>query len=136
MNLRSKMSLPPSKLQQLALLLANNCVRNNTVLEGYHLNGQLSNADMKRLNQDVANNVYTFLEYFLNGPKVDQLVFLATMFIHCPLNWDAPELNETWVQTVERFKQSEGRGMLISDENTDVVLEIVKALKKMPGRRG
>lgn len=129
----TKSQLPPSTLQHLALLLANNCVRNNTSLEGYHGNGQLSDADMKRLNQAVANNVYTFLEYLLNRSKVDQFVFLATMFTAYPYKWDIPELNERWVQVVEEYKQMEGRGMPVSDKHTNVLLAMVKELS---GRKG
>jgi hypothetical protein len=55
-------------LKRLALLIAVNCVR-NTVIEDYHSDGKLSDAEMKAFNQEVANKVYTFLHYLFQKSR-------------------------------------------------------------------
>ena len=79
-------------IKWMAKIVAVNCVR-NTVIEDYHANGQLSQDDMKAFNQQVCNNIYTFLTY-MGGPpeRFEKLMRVWGMWF--PHNWDDPELNE------------------------------------------
>jgi hypothetical protein len=95
--------MPPSDLKQLALLMAVNCVR-NTVIEDYHSDGKLSDAEMKAFNQEVANKIYTFLHY-LYLPGQDQEAFLNAMGMMYPNHWDQPELDSEFVEAANQFNK-------------------------------
>jgi hypothetical protein len=92
-----------SELKRLALLMAVNCVR-NTVIEDYHSDGKLSDAEMKALNQEVVNKIYTFLHYLFSGPEDDQATFLAAMGVMYPSEWDEPNLDADFTEAVNLFK--------------------------------
>jgi len=96
--------MPPSELKRLALLMAVNCVR-NTVIENYHADGKLSDEEMKVLNQEVANKIYTFLHYMTNKPPEDQTAFLSAMGMMYPSNWDQPKLDPDFVKSVNLVKK-------------------------------
>ncbi len=81
--------MPQSDLKRLALLMAVNCVR-NTVIEDYHSEGKLSDAEMKTFNQEVANKIYTFLHYLFKDSSEDQEAFLSSMGMMYPSGWDKP----------------------------------------------
>jgi hypothetical protein len=91
--------MPESDLKRLALLMAVNCVR-NTVIEDYHSHGKLSNAEMKTLNQEVANKIYTFLHYLFNHSSEDREAFLEAMAVMYPSNWHQPTLDADFVKAV------------------------------------
>jgi len=97
-----------SELKRLALLMAVNCVR-NTVIEDYHSAGKLSDAEMKALNQEVANKIYTFLHYLFNESREDQEAFLLAMGMMYPSGWDKPKLDADFVETVNLSKKMNNR---------------------------
>jgi hypothetical protein len=91
-------------VKRLALIMAVNCVR-NTVIEDYHSQGKLTQEEMKTFNKEVANKLYTFLEYLFNKPPADQQAFLSAMSIMYPTNWDQPKLDTEFVQAVKFLKE-------------------------------
>lgn len=97
-------SMRPSDLKRLALLMAVTCVR-NTVIEDYHADGKLSDEEMKRLNQEVANKIYTFLHYLFTDSPHDQAAFLSAMGMMYPSNWDQPKLDASFVESVKLVKK-------------------------------
>lgn len=84
--------------------MAVNCVR-NTVIEDYHSDGKLSDAEMKALNQEVANKIYTFLHYLFSNSSEDQEAFLNAMGMMYPSNWDQPKLDADFVKSVNLVKK-------------------------------
>ncbi len=115
--------------QQLALLMAVNCVR-NTVIENYHCGiipssktgdytdvkvvtpygeipwnelSRINDEEMKAFNKEVADKLYTFLEYEYN-PDYDQQKksFLERMQFMFPFNWDIPKINKPMIKGLER----------------------------------
>lgn len=96
--------MPPSDLKRLARLMVVNCVR-NTVIEDYHADGKLSDAEMKALNQEVANTIYTFLRYLFSDSPEDQEAFLNAMGMMYPSNWDQPKLDADFVQSISIVKK-------------------------------
>ena len=64
--------------KMLAKAMTINCVR-NTILEQYHLQGQLSDADMMAFNKVVVNRIYTFLDCLNNRSATERNLFLAKM---------------------------------------------------------
>lgn len=79
----------------LAKAMTINCVR-NTILERYHLQGQLSDDDMKAFNKVVVNRIYTFLDCLLNGSESEKDLFLGKMVSIAEgytVNWDALEFD-------------------------------------------
>ena len=87
--------------------MAVNCVR-NTVIENYHSDGKLSDAEMKALNQEVVNKIYTFLHYLFSGPEDDQAAFLAAMGVMYPSEWDEPKLDADFTDAVNLIKEMGG----------------------------
>jgi hypothetical protein len=96
--------MPESRLRELALLMAVNCVR-NTVIEDYHAQGKLSDAEMKSFNQEVANKLYTFLHFLFGKSPEDQQAFLSAMTMMYPSNWDKPKLDRSFVEVTKQFKK-------------------------------
>lgn len=92
------------ELKRLALLMAVNCVR-NTVIEDYHAQGKLTDEEMKAFNKEVANKLYTFLEYIFNKPLEDQQAFLSAMSIMYPANWDQPKLDSEFIKAAKFVKE-------------------------------
>lgn len=90
-------------LKTVALILAKYAVRDNTVLEEYHIAGKLSNPEMMALNKEVVNNLYTFLQILAN-PKYKeekkQLVANKDPF-YIPRDWDTPVFQE-WLVDILR----------------------------------
>jgi hypothetical protein len=82
-----------SEAKTLALIMAVNCVR-NTVIEDYHSEGKLTDQEMKAFNKEVADKLYTFLEY------------LYSMY---PTNWDQPALDPDLIKAAKLFKASQAR---------------------------
>jgi len=88
------------ELKDIARLMALACVR-NTVIENYQLNGQLSDEDMKVFNQQVVNNIYTFLHFLNNVPTPEREGFLQAWSPHFPKGWDEPEFSEQLSKCVQ-----------------------------------
>lgn len=97
-------SMPHSDLKGLALLIAVNCVR-NTIIEDFHSDGKLSDTEMKALNQEVTDKIYTFLYYLFEKPGEDQEAFLSAMGMMFPSNWDKPKLDADFVKAVDLVKK-------------------------------
>ncbi|HTU24756.1 MAG TPA: hypothetical protein VMF30_05135 [Pirellulales bacterium] len=95
--------MSPAETKRLALLIAVNCVR-NTCIEDYHADGKLSDPEMKALNREVANKIYTFLHYLFGDSVEDRQAFIGAMEMMYPSNWDQPELDADFVRVVRSFK--------------------------------
>ncbi len=108
-------------LKREALTMAVNCVR-NTVIEDYHAGivpqsktgdysdvkvvtpygeiawnelSRISDSEMKVFNKEVADKLYTYLEFLLNPKYEDkQQAFLKVCNIFYPHNWDEPKLDK------------------------------------------
>ena len=91
-------------LKRLALLIAVNCVR-NTVIENYHAQGKLNDSEMKAFNQEVANKIYTFLNFLLNKPDEDRDAFLGAMGWMYPSKWDQPRIDRDFADVVKLIKK-------------------------------
>jgi hypothetical protein len=96
--------LKPSSLKRLALLMSVNCVR-NTVIENYHAAGKIDDSEMKAFNLEVANKIYTFLQFLLLEPDEDRDAFLSAMGMMYPKNWDQPNVDRDFMETVKIAKR-------------------------------
>jgi hypothetical protein len=96
--------MKPSALKRLALLMAVNCVR-NTVIEDYHAQGKLNDAEMMAFNREVANKIYTFLLYMIERPAEDWDDFLGAMSWMYPRNWDQPKIDPDFAATMRMIKK-------------------------------
>ena len=116
-------------IKDLALLMANSCVR-NTVIEDYHSGisphtetgdysdvkvitpkgeipwselSRVNDSEMMALNIEVVDNIYTFLQYLLNPKFADQIeAFDEAMKWLMPQGWNEPQMNETVVKVVSQ----------------------------------
>lgn len=80
-------------IQTLALLLTCVCVR-NTILEEYHVQGKLSQSDIKALIKQVSDKLYTALEAILDPEfAAERKVFFTTLMHSFPYNWDLPQFD-------------------------------------------
>jgi hypothetical protein len=85
--------------QQLALVMAVTCVR-NTVLEDYHQQGKLTQDEMRDLNREVANKLYTFLTYLFGPPSVERTAFFRAAEQQYPTTWDPPRLDDDFLLAI------------------------------------
>lgn len=84
------------ELKMIALAMTLNCVR-NTVIEKYHCAGKISDAEMKALNKEVVNRIFTFLDTWLNRTEQERSLFLGEMVAGADpfvRTWDEPELDK------------------------------------------
>ena len=98
-----------------------NCVR-NTVIEKYHGEGKLSDADMKAFNKEVVNRIYTFLDTWLNRSDKERDLFLGTMAAQADgfvKTWDEPELDrnlwagaKTMKERIRQIQQCKGSHLM------------------------
>lgn len=86
-------------IKKIALLMAVTCVR-NTIIESYHDKGKITNEEMMAFNKEVANKLYTFLNFFFNPNTKESEVFAEMMERSYPSNWDTPELDERMMNEV------------------------------------
>ena len=100
-------SIPDATLKQLALSVAANCVR-NTVIEGYHARGSLSQEDMKQFNQEVANKLYTFLRILFNGSPNQTEALFKTLALLYPHNWDKPVIDKDLDKAIKFMLKNSG----------------------------
>ncbi len=89
--------------QEIALLMAMTCVR-NTVIEGYHAAGKITNDEMAAFNREVANKLFTFLTY-MHGTHADWNDFLQMVSLTYPTHWDRPRLDEDLVSALASFRK-------------------------------
>jgi hypothetical protein len=93
-----------ANLRHIALLMAANCVR-NTVIEDYHAQGKLNDAEMMAFNREVANKIYTFLTYMINKPREDWDDFLGAMSWMYPRTWDPPKIDADFAAAMKLIKK-------------------------------
>ena len=96
--------MKPAGLKRLALLMAVNCVR-NTVIEDYHAQGKLNDAEMMAFNKEVANKIYTFLTFLFAKPFEDGEAFLDAMSWMYPKDWDQPRIDRDFADVVKMIKK-------------------------------
>ncbi len=88
--------------RDLALRMALHCVR-NTIIENYHAQGKISDKEMKALNIEVVNKVYTFLELFTN-PKYknerDLAFYGENPSYYLPHGWDTPKIDKHRIEAI------------------------------------
>ena len=48
---------------------------------------------MKKFNKEVANKLYTFLDFMFDRPREDRENFFKMLEAFYPLDWDKPELD-------------------------------------------
>jgi hypothetical protein len=60
---------------------------------------------MKAFNQEVANKIYTFLNFLLNKPDEDRDAFLGAMGVMYPKNWDQPRIDRDFADVVKMIKK-------------------------------
>lgn len=75
---------------EVALILAKNCVRDNTILEDLHIQGKINNAEMMQFNIEVVNNIYTMILALKVGLKPEPLLGASLI----PRDWNAPQKNQ------------------------------------------
>ena len=81
--------------KMIAKAMTINCVR-NTIIEHYHQQGRLSDADMKAFNKVVVNRIYTFLDCIHNRSEREKTLFLWKMVCISERftgNWDELEFD-------------------------------------------
>lgn len=96
--------MKPADLKRLALLMAVSCVR-NTIIEDYHAQGKLNDAEMMAFNKEVANKIYTFLTFLFARPVEDQQAFLSAVGWSYPKNWDQPTIDRSFADVVKMIKK-------------------------------
>lgn len=66
----------------------------NSLIEDYHAQGKLSDKDMKRLNKNILNQIYTLL--YMLGSKDSIPPFMDPE--HWTKDWDEPKLIKSWLK--------------------------------------
>ncbi len=89
-------------LKHLSKVIVYKCVR-NTVLEDYHAKDKLNQTEVMALMKEASNKVYTFLRY-LNEEGVDHDTFMHLAEQGLPKDWDEPELDKSFVNSVAVMK--------------------------------
>lgn len=116
-------------LQDVALMMAVNCVR-NTVIENYHAGkspssktgdysdvkvvtpygeipwtevSKISDKQMKVFNIEVANKLYTFLDFLIGGERSDDELnaFYKSIALFYPNNWNTPKLDNDMMRGIK-----------------------------------
>lgn len=81
--------------REMALRMTLHCVR-NTIIEDYHVQGKLSDADMKAFNIEVSNKIYTFLQ-ILSNPYYEtyrKYAYGHDGVLYAPSDWNSPKLDK------------------------------------------
>ncbi|AMO55128.1 hypothetical protein [Endozoicomonas montiporae] len=84
-------------IKKLALIIAANCTRESELNESLK-QGKLSQEQLDSFNQQMSNKLYTFLTYLLSKPANEYSVMMAELAKHFPDGWDAPELDQSFLQ--------------------------------------
>ncbi len=83
------MSLADDPIRSIALIMSVTCVR-NTIIEKFHADGKLDDADMEAFNRQVAERIYTFLSYLLSTHR-DMGDLMEALRHYLPTDWDQPQ---------------------------------------------
>jgi len=100
-------------VKRLAQCMSVVCVR-NTAIEEYHARGSLSQEDMKKLNKEVCNKIYTVLKYLLTGSNNEKMQVTRLLEFLGPYDWDDPVVDQDLVDAMrsnlwEMFELHSGR---------------------------
>jgi len=93
-------------LKNASIALAHHCVRNTSTLETLHSKGVLSQDDMKNINIEVSNKIYTTLTVIFNGhsKERDYLIDLIMLMAQGAIKtWDEPVFDESWNRAVKEI---------------------------------
>ena len=77
--------------KNLAKALAYHCVRNNTPIENYHANDQISDAEMEAFMRKVTDNIYSMFIEMRNGSWTEEE---KRYYSYIPDYWNEPKLNK------------------------------------------
>ena len=100
------MRLSDDPLRGIALIMSVTCVR-NTVIERYHADGKLDDADMEAFNRQVADRIYTFLSYLLAHPR-EASDLIEALRHSLPTDWDQPQRDAFIDKAVEAYRARTG----------------------------
>ena len=117
-----------------------NCVR-NTIIEQYHQQGKLSDADMKAFNKVVVNRIYTFLDCICNRSEREKELFLGKMVATSERftgNWDELEFDgniwpgeKAFLDEIRQLQQMEEAARALRQaKETSTVADRTKKQKK------
>ena len=84
-------------IKKLALIISANCTRQSTI-EECKKNGQINDAQLKQINKELSDRIYTFLTYLLSKPAQEYSVMMETMAKNYPDDWAMPEINQAFIQ--------------------------------------
>jgi len=93
--------------EDMARHIALHCVR-NTIIEKYHIEGKITDLEMREFNIEVANKIYSFLELTTNPDlkREQDIAFNGvlgfTPLLYKPERWDTPEFDERFKEAIER----------------------------------
>lgn len=100
------MGMNDDPISDIALIMSVTCVR-NTIIEKYHSEGKLDDSDMEAFNRQVADRIYTFLNYFL-GTRRDMGDLLEALRHYLPMDWDPPQRDAFIDKAVTAFRVRSG----------------------------
>jgi len=83
------MSIFEDPIRSIALIMSVTCVR-NTIVDKYHADGKLDDADMEAFNRQVADRIYTFLSHLLSTHR-DMGDLQEALRHYLPTDWDQPQ---------------------------------------------
>lgn len=87
------------ELKMLAKLLTYNCFRNNTDIEDLHSKDKISQEEMKALNIQIRNNIYTMLVAVSEGLPLSP-------FIEPPDYWEDPVYDKNMQKGIDMIRES------------------------------
>jgi hypothetical protein len=87
------------ELRALALLLTYNCFRNNTDIEDLHSQGKITDAEMKALNIQIRNNIYTMIVAVREGLP-------PSPFLEPPDYWEEPVFDENLKKAIDMLRET------------------------------
>lgn len=100
------MRLTDDPMRGIALIMSVTCVR-NTIIERYHADGKLDDADMEAFNRQVADRIYTFLRYLLSNAR-DASDLVEALRHYLPTDWDPPQRAAAIDTAVEAYRARTG----------------------------
>jgi len=102
--------------KKLILMLVETCYRNNTSIEQLHSGkslpkkylspeySRITDEEMKKLNKEIVNNVYTFFYLMVHKPELFNKCCSNPYFF--PNGWDQPKLNKQFMKGVKILEKS------------------------------
>jgi hypothetical protein len=100
------MNMNKDPIRSIALIMSVTCVR-NTIIEKYHSDGKLDDTDMEAFNRQVADRIYTFLNYLL-GTKRDMGDLMEALRQYLPTDWDPPQRDAFIDKAVAAYRARAG----------------------------